>query len=210
MEDKKYNVYCFDFDGTITKKDTFFTFLIYSIGYKRFFFYLFTMFFDFVKLFFHKVQVQTVKEKLFSKCFKGESITNFDKKCKEFAENFNTLLRPNAIEFLNGLNERETVLIVSASIQNYISCFLKDFKIEATVPEVDFEGNLTGKFIGKNCKGKEKVERILKHFPDRKNYNLIAFGDSGGDKQMFNIADEKHWKPFRDSKKSRKLLDLYL
>ena len=45
--------------------------------------------------------------------------------------------------------------------------------------------------------GQEKVERIRSLFPQRDTYQLIAYGDSRGDKEMLDYADEKHYRPFR-------------
>ena len=52
-------------------------------------------------------------------------------------------------------------------------------------------------FATPNCKGAEKVRRILGLFPDRESYRLTAFGDSRGDREMLAMADEAHYKPFR-------------
>lgn len=37
-------------------------------------------------------------------------------------------------------------------------------------------------------------------FPYRQAYELIAFGDSDGDRYLLNEADESHYKPFRNEK----------
>ena len=66
----------------------------------------------------------------------------------------------------------------------------------ATEPEIR-NGRLTGRFATPNCKGAEKVRRILGLFPDRESYRLTAFGDSRGDREMLAMADEAHYKPFR-------------
>jgi phosphoserine phosphatase len=59
------------------------------------------------------------------------------------------------------------------------------------------DGKLTGRFLSKNCYGQEKVNRILSLYPNRQEYNLTAYGDSRGDKEMLAFADESHFKPFR-------------
>ena len=41
------------------------------------------------------------------------------------------------------------------------------------------------------------VRRIREVFPDRDNYHLTAFGDSRGDKEMLDYADQGYYKPFR-------------
>ena len=197
--EKTYSVYAFDFDGTLTTKDTFFAFLGYSVGYAKLVWYLFLLLPSILLLFLHKITVQEAKEKLFARCFGGMTVDEFNKKSRDFASRNGRLLRRDGIDFIQAVSRENRVLVVSASIRNYVSEFLKDcdVEVEATVPEVDASGRITGKFIGANCKGEEKVRRIEKHFPDRQSYKLIAFGDSSGDRQMFAFADETHWKPFR-------------
>ena len=88
------------------------------------------------------------------------------------------------------------MLIVSASIDNWVQPFFPKVKIVGTQVEVE-NGLLTGRFLTKNCYGQEKVNRILAIYPNRREYKLIAFGDSEGDKELLAFADEAHYKPFR-------------
>jgi phosphoserine phosphatase len=85
---------------------------------------------------------------------------------------------------------------VSASIDNWVQPFFPDVKVLGTKIEVE-KGYLTGFFLTKNCYGLEKVNRILKAYPNRSEYQLIAYGDSNGDKALLAFADEAHFKPFR-------------
>lgn len=59
-----------------------------------------------------------------------------------------------------------------------------------TQVETDKEGRLTGRFKTKNCYGAEKVMRLLAWEPNRKEYRLKAYGDSRGDREMLQFADE--------------------
>jgi predicted GNAT family N-acyltransferase len=59
------------------------------------------------------------------------------------------------------------------------------------------EGRLTGRFLTKNCFGKQKVVRLQELYPDRKEMVLTAYGDSRGDKEMLDYANEGYYKPFR-------------
>jgi len=88
------------------------------------------------------------------------------------------------------------VLIVSASIDYWVQPFFPEVKVVGTQVEVE-DGCLTGRFLTKNCYGQEKVNRILALYPHRNEYELIAFGDSAGDKELLAFADEAHYKPFR-------------
>ena len=58
-------------------------------------------------------------------------------------------------------------------------------------------GLVTGRFSTPNCYGAEKVRRIQALLPYREQYKLIAHGDSRGDKEMLNYADQGYFRPFR-------------
>ena len=69
-------------------------------------------------------------------------------------------------------------------------------EIAGTQIEV-INGKLTGRFLTRNCYGKEKVGRLLQLYPDRKSYRLIAYGDSRGDRELLAFADESHYREFK-------------
>ena len=93
--------------------------------------------------------------------------------------------------------EKSQIYVVSASIDNWVQPFLPDVKVAGTQVEV-LNGRLTGRFTTPNCYGQEKVNRIQKLLTcPRTELHIIAFGDSRGDREMLNYADEAYYKPFR-------------
>ena len=147
------------------------------------------------------------KQKVFAHFFKDTTIEDFDAICQEFAASSKHLLRPKGIETINqALSEGSEVLIISASIDNWVQPFFArqsgkaerfaDVKVLGTQIEVK-DGKLTGRFLTKNCYGEEKVNRLKAIYPNRHDYHLTAFGDSRGDKELLAFADESHFKPFR-------------
>ena len=97
------------------------------------------------------------------------------------------------------LAEGHTVIIISASINNWVEPFFKHragvYVIGTMIESKD--GRLSGRFLTKNCYGREKVNRLLQLFPERKDYWLTAYGDSRGDYELLDFANEGHYKPFR-------------
>ena len=59
-----------------------------------------------------------------------------------------------------------------------------------TQVEVDAHGHLTGRFASPNCYGPEKVRRLQTIEPHRATYTLVAYGDSRGDAELLEWADE--------------------
>ena len=190
-------IYAFDFDGTLTTKDTLIEFIRYAkgsmalgLGFLRYAHLLVLM-----KLGLYPNY--KAKQKVFAHFFKNTTLDDFNALCKAFAASTSHLLRPNAIEAIDqAIKEGSEVVIVSASIDNWVQPFFPQVKVLGTQIEV-IDGKLTGRFLSKNCYGQEKVNRILSLYPNRQDYHLTAYGDSRGDKEMLAFADESHFKPFR-------------
>lgn len=201
----KKKIYCFDFDGTLTTSDTLLEFIKYAKGRGRFLmvFLMYSPLLILMKL--HLYPNWKAKQQIFAHLFAGMRIEKFDALCRGFAEENQHLLRPKGITLVHeALVAGAQVFIVSASIDNWVRPFfdirnLKGVQVLGTQIEVE-DGKLTGRFKSNNCYGKEKVHRIaevLKSF-ERSEYEIEAFGDSRGDKEMLAFADKGHFKPFRE------------
>ena len=185
-------VFAFDFDGTLTTRDTLIAFIRYACGTPRF---LFGFLLHAPLLVLMKLRLYSngkAKQRVFSWFFKGMTIETFDALCQDFARTHRHLLRPDTVRILEqALTERAEVLIVSASIDNWVQPFFPSVTILGTQVEV-IDGRLTGRFLTPNCYGQEKVRRILALYPDRSAYHLTAYGDSRGDRELLAFADEAH------------------
>ena len=201
----KKKLYCFDFDGTLTTSDTLLEFIKYAKGRSHFLmvFLMYSPLLVMMKL--HLYPNWKAKQQIFAHLFAGMRIEKFDALCRGFAEENQHLLRPKGITLVHeALVAGVQVFIVSASIDNWVRPFfdirnLKGVQVFGTQIEVE-DGKLTGNFKSNNCYGKEKVHRIaeaLKSF-ERSEYEIEAFGDSRGDKEMLAFADKGHFKPFRE------------
>lgn len=186
-----------DFDGTLTTRDTLLAFIRYAKGATAFWlgFLLHAPWLVLMKLGLYPNW--KAKQRVFAWFFEGMTIEAFDTLCRAFAKDNRHLLRPLGLETIaNARSEGAEVVVVSASIDNWVQPFFPQVKVLGTQVEVK-NGRLTGRFLTKNCYGQEKVKRILEYLPDRKAYQLIAYGDSRGDKELLAFADEAHYKPFR-------------
>ena len=195
-------MYAFDFDGTLTTRDTLIEFIRFAKGNVSFVvgFLLFSPILVLMKLGYYPNW--KAKQKVFSYFFKGMSIREFEEKCKNFAECRAELIRLKGLKTVDkAVDENAKVVIVSASIENWVRAFFRQFGLDMVIisgTKIEVKNAVvTGQFIGNNCYGPEKVRRIQDMFPDRKQYKLIAFGDSKGDRELLAYADESHYKPFR-------------
>ena len=180
----KQKVYLFDFDGTITTKDTFVALILYAVGTWKCLvgFALYSPLLLLMKL--HLYPNWKAKQRVFSHFFKGKSLEDFNKLCRNFAAN-------------NRSCNQGEVYVVSASVDNWVQPFLPHVVVVGTQLEV-VDGLLTGRFSTRNCYGVEKVNRVKQFLTaPRSQYYIIAFGDSRGDNEMLNYADEAHYQPFK-------------
>ena len=187
----------FDFDGTLTTRDTLLLFIRYACGNVRFLlgFLLYSPLI--VMMLFRIFPNWKAKERVFSLFFKGMSIERFEKLGKSFAlREHERIANVPVIEKLRRhLGRGATVYVVSASMRQWVHPFLPlwtntdSVRFLCTEPEVGADGCLTGRFLGKNCYGPEKVNRLLEAEPHRNTYTLYAYGDSNGDTEMLAFAD---------------------
>ena len=188
----------FDFDGTLTTKDTLLEFILYSCGKVKFLlgFLLYSPLLILMK--FGLYPNWKAKQHVFSYFFRGMKIDDFDSVCRRFAVDCRYLLRPEAVKDIEtAMTEGIKVYVVSASIDNWVQPFFEFAKVLGTQIEV-INGILTGRFMTPNCYGPEKVRRIKEVLTEpRSHYYIIAYGDSRGDKEMLDYADEEYFRPFR-------------
>jgi HAD superfamily hydrolase (TIGR01490 family) len=189
----------FDFDGTLTNRDTLFDFIRFYYGMPRLIAGLFLLS---PTLIFFKLGFMTndrAKEMLFSYFFKRKAEADFNAICEKYKKRINEILIPEAIDKIKyHRQEGHTILINSASICNWIIPWAQSIGINGVIgTQMETEnGLITGKFRGNNCYGEEKVRRFLKLYPDRQAYQLYVYGDSKGDKPLLDMADFPFYKTY--------------
>ena len=190
----------FDFDGTITSKDSLIEFLKFYLGSFRYYVGLFFLSPVLISYKLKLISNHVAKEKLISHFFKGvDSDVFYDISNKYSTEEIDKIVRLKALEKINWHKEKgHEIIVVSASLKCWLLGWCKKNKLEILATEIEVKNNrLTGNFSTKNCYGIEKINRIKEKY-NLKNYKLIyAYGDSEGDKEMLSLAHKKYYRPFR-------------
>ncbi len=196
MTDKQRTIAVFDFDGTITDRDSFGSFVKAVKGTPRF---CLGICMQMPRLVGYKLGIirnDKAKEALFGTYFRGMGMNEFRRAGERFADSIDRRLRPDTMTKLNWhLSMGHDVYIVTASMPQWIRPWATAYGISdviGTEPETDSSGVLTGRFATPNCYGPEKVRRFIQAEPNRSSYRLIAYGDSEGDREMLDEADESH------------------
>jgi len=104
--------------------------------------------------------------------------------------------RPNVLARLHWhVDQGHDVVLVSASPQLYVDVLVEVLGVAGglgTRLALDPQGNLTGSYLGKNCRGSEKMKRLSQWISSRSFESppiIYAYGNSRGDRKMLAGAD---------------------
>jgi HAD superfamily hydrolase (TIGR01490 family) len=193
----------FDFDGTITTRDSFAAFLPFAVGWPRFLIGISLLSPVLTGYILKFISNSTAKQVVFRHFFKDWTFERFNECCNNFSiQQLPGLIRPHALERLQWHREQgHEMCIVSASFENYLKPWAASQRCTLLATQVDVStGKLTGQFASDNCFGSQKVERIREHYDISIFQTIYAYGDSRGDREMLGLATEKyyHWKKIED------------
>ena len=196
------NIAFFDFDGTITKKDSMFDFISFAVTKKTF---LIGMIYLLPIMILTKLKIipnYRGKEILLSHFFKGMRIKNFVQLASKYSLTMiDKIVCLDALERINWhKNNGDKVVVVSASINTWLIPWCDKNNIDLLATELEISNNtITGKLSSKNCHGVEKVNRIKERY-QLENYKIIfAYGDTKGDKAMLELATRKYYRTFNNT-----------
>jgi len=185
----------FDFDGTITMRDTLLSFLFFAAGKWPTLRKLAGMTPEMLGYILNKLSRQEVKEKILTGFFAGMPVSQLSELGESFSRSstLKHLIRPAAkrrIEWHR--HQQHRCVLVSASIDLYLEPWGKLAGFDDVICsrlEVSPGGTVTGKLKGLNCWGAEKKHRLEERFGPKENYILYFYGDSRGDQELLASAD---------------------
>jgi len=196
----KRRIAFFDFDGTITTKDTLLEVIKYQKGSFRFYigFLINAPFLIAYKL--KIIRNSTAKQKVIQFFFNKTPLVSFQIKCDEFSLNeLPSLIRPKALNEIKKLQSiGAEVIIVSASAKNWLQKWADEMSVKLIATHLEIKNEkLTGNIDGENCHGEEKARRIKAAYNLSQYDEIYCYGDSSGDKPMLALGTFSFYKPFR-------------
>jgi len=192
----------FDFDGTITNKDSLVDFIQYAVGKRAYYQGLFVLSPILVAYTLKLIPNHIAKEKLISHFFKGWDLDKFSQLAEKYSlEQIDKIVRPKALDKINWHKEQgHKVVIVSASMENWLKAWCDEANVALISTKLEVKNNkLTGKFSTKNCYGLEKVTRVKVEYELCQFNYIYAYGDSRGDRELLALANKSIYKPFKDN-----------
>jgi phosphatidylglycerophosphatase C len=198
-------VAAFDFDGTLTRRDTLGPFLREVAGAGSFASALAADAARIVLAGMGLASRDDAKERLLRRLVGGRRHVDLAARGREYGERVAmTGLRPEMVALLHRHAEAgHEIAIVSASLDLYIDRTAELLGVGTVLCsrlEVARDGRVTGALEGGNCRGPAKIARIREHF-GADGYELWAYGDSAGDTEMLAAADH----PVRVERRSGRL-----
>ncbi len=205
--DKEYEIYVFDFDGTITTRDTFALFLRYYAGTTRWVLNIAKLMPVFAAYKLGRIDRHAVKHAVINQFFAGHLAAEVNSRAEQFAKDvIPPLIRPRARKRLDELLNSpkcgpESLYICSASIGPYLrawasSCGVHEQNVMCTELAM-VNGRITDGLSGYNVWGSNKTRRILDQFMPHSVRIVEAYGDTRGDREMLHAAEASFFQPFR-------------
>lgn len=192
-------VVAFDFDGTLTIRDSFTAFLRWRAGAGGWALGLVKMA-PAVAAYARDRDRGRIKAASVKEFLKGVSRAELEADAETFAgEVWDRFMRPDALKVWNDWGKRGAHrVIVTASPETTVAPFARRLGAEGllgTHLAFDSADRITGAFDTPNCRGEEKVRRLRAAYGDDVHLTA-AYGDTSGDTEMIAAADEKGFRVF--------------
>jgi phosphatidylglycerophosphatase C len=188
----------FDFDGTLTRRDSYLPFLRYMFGTPRFIAGLASTSGPLLAHALGRMPNDVAKTHLMRQFLAGLPLEQIEQAGDSYSrEALPSLLRKSTMESLHRhVANGDTCLLVSASLDVYLRpwAHLNGFQaVLCTRLAIDERQCATGELSPANCYGPEKVRRIEQWLEGRRPESITAYGDSPGDREMLAYADYPNW-----------------
>lgn len=187
----------FDFDGTITTRDSLGDFLLHTYGALRCAAALIMLAPVLALRLAGKIPNWKAKEAVFRHFLEGCPMKDFTAAASDYAANrLPQIIRTIAAERIEWhRSQGHRTIVVSASPEQWLSPWCARYGLEVLATRLEtISGTLTGRIDGTNCYGAEKENRI-REAVNLDDYEYIyAYGDSRGDAEMLAMANERYYK----------------
>jgi len=192
-------VAAFDFDGTLTRRDTLWPFLLYTLGAAEFVRHALTLSPTLAAYALHLIRNDVAKQRVLVRCLGGMRLEALQQTGERYAADvLPGLQRDTAMRRLQWHRQQgHRCVVISASLDLYVRPWAIragfDDVIATRLEQFD-DGHVSGRLSGGNCYGAEKRDRLESLLGDREAYTLYAYGDSRGDRELLRYADFAYYK----------------
>lgn len=200
----------FDFDGTLTTTDSFTAFLRWRIGASAYYIKMLRLLPAGVGYLFNRDKGK-LKSAAVHAYLRGLPRDVLEQEAAEFASVMAPLiLRPDALKvWRRHRADGARMVIVSASPESIVAPFARGLGADLLIASqiaFDPQGRVSHGLLGRNCRGPEKVRRLREVFGDDLRLTA-AYGDTDGDREMLELAEQRFMRLFVGAPGKRRLGD---
>lgn len=191
------NLALFDFDGTLTTRETMPEFMRRAVPPLRraLGMPVFAPMLAGYKL--GLVSGTRIRDAIVAFGFRNVPVADVQAAGERFAAEFlSTVLRPEAMQRLAWHQARgDTVALVSGGLDAYLAPWCRQHGIELICSRLETRGErLTGRYHGAQCVGAEKARRVRERFDLAACEQCHAYGDTHEDEAMLALAHKRYYR----------------
>ncbi len=189
----------FDFDGTLTRHDSFLPFLWFAFGTLGFVRRLPAMLLPSLAFLLRRISRDELKARLLAVFLGGIDAQWLAVRAQAYCRFvWGYLLRPEGLRGVAAeLASGAEVTLCSASPALVLRPFAERLGVGLIGTELEvIDGRITGRIAGGNCRAENKVLRLQAKYGPLTAYRLRAWGDTQGDHALLRAAQDPHWRAF--------------
>jgi len=190
----------FDFDGTLTRRDTLAPFLARVGGRGRLAAAFAREAIAVAQWATGRQDIDAVKRRIVRRVLAGTPVEAARRAALVHAEAIARGLRRDALPRIRWHREQgHRLVLASAGLDLYLEPVGAALGFDDVLCSrlAERAGRFTGELAGADCTGAEKLRRLEALLGGLHGVELHAYGDSAGDAALLRVAAHAHWRPFR-------------
>ena len=187
----------FDFDGTITTRETMPDFVRRSVSKPRLVLGQLLLAPLVIGYKSGLVSGTVIRRVLVRFAYSGSSVARLKADGAEFARDvLPATLRPEMMQRIAWHKEQgHKVVVVSGGLDVYLQPWCREHELELVCSTLEEqEGVLTGRYLGKQCVLAEKAQRVRERYDLNLAEVIYAYGDTPEDKELLGMAHHRYYR----------------
>jgi len=187
----------FDFDGTITERETFPGFVRATVDRRRLRWGNALLAPHVIGYKLGWVSGEAVRRRIVAFGYRGRRESEVRAAAEVYLRDVVAKqIRAEALERIAWHRERgDRVVVVTANLELFVSAWCEQQGLEYICSHLEArDGVLTGRYLGRDCCGPEKSRRVRERIALRDYASVHAYGDTDEDRELLALADRRFYR----------------